>query len=70
MYLTDGTFNTSGTIAFNGRGSFVAYSGFNINRDLVNDINPSEIFEFAPDQILLFPPNLMFKRTKWTEVAP
>ncbi|KKP57349.1 MAG: hypothetical protein UR48_C0019G0017, partial [Microgenomates group bacterium GW2011_GWD1_33_9] len=33
-------------------------------------INPSEIFEFAPDQILLFPPNLMFKRTKWTEVAP
>lgn len=27
-------------------------------------------FEFAPDQVMLFPQKLMYRRTKWAEVAP
>lgn len=31
---------------------------------------PAELFEFAPDQILLYPDKLGFRRTRWSEVAP
>ena len=71
IYLTDKDFSTVvGTSKLWVRGSIVALGGFNLQRNLANDATPSEIFEFAPDQVLLFPQALMFKRTKWAEVAP
>ena len=71
IYLTDEDFSTgAGTSKLWVRGSIVALGGFNLQRNLANDATPSEIFEFAPDQILLFPKELSFKRTKWTEVSP
>ena len=71
IYLTDEDFSTgAGTSKLWVRGSIVALGGFNLQRNLANDATPSEIFEFAPDQILLFPKELSFKRIKWTEVSP
>jgi hypothetical protein len=71
IYLTDEDFSTGvGTSKLWVRGSITALGGFNIQRNLADDSTPAEIFEFAPDQILLFPKVLSFKRTKWAEVAP
>lgn len=73
IYLTDQDFTTGqGSSQFHLRGSLTALGNLVLSnqRDLANDSNPAEIFEFAPDQILLFPQDLMFKRVKWTEIAP
>jgi len=41
-----------------------------MQRDLTDDtVTPAELFEFAPDQIILFPKQLQFKRAKWAEVV-
>ena len=71
VYLTDGNFSTgAGTTALNTRGSIVSYGTMNLERSLLDNSDPAEIFTFAPDQLLLFPEKLMFTRNSWTEVAP
>lgn len=55
------------------RGSIAAYGGLNLDRDIGkgnNEHNPSELFEYAPDQILLFPPKLGARKINWKEIAP
>jgi hypothetical protein len=72
MYIADTDFSTGlGTLQLHVRGSVASYGGITLQRDLPDDtVNPAELFEFAPDQVMLFPQKLMYKRTKWAEVAP
>lgn len=71
IYLTDETFSTGvGTSKLWLRGSVIAHQGFNLQRDLADDANPSEIFEYGPDLIVRFPSVLAYKRSKWVEVNP
>lgn len=71
IYQTDGTFNTgAGTSQLHVRGSVVALTGFNLSRDLTNNATSAELFQFAPDQVSLFPEKLGYRRQKWVEVAP
>ena len=72
MYIADTGFSTGlGTSQLNVRGSVASYGGITLQRDLPDDtVTPAELFEFAPDQVMLFPQKLMYKRTKWAEVAP
>lgn len=71
IYLSDGSFSTGiGTAQLHTRGSVATFGTVNLQRDLTVDTTPAELFEFAPDQMLLFPEKLMFRRTKWIEVAP
>lgn len=71
VYLTDLGFSSSiSTLPLHVRGSIVSHGGVSLSRSLTNNTNPAELFEYAPDQILLFPDNLRYKRTKWTEIAP
>jgi len=71
IYLTDTNFITGvGSSALWVRGSVGSYGGISLGRDLTNDTTPAELFEYGPDQVLLFPNKLAFRRTKWIEVAP
>jgi hypothetical protein len=78
IYLADNLFRT-GTAAptldskLYVRGSVAAYGGVVLDRDLGtagNAANPSEFFEYAPDQVLLFPTKLAARRINWKEIAP
>ena len=73
IYVADGRFETgfSGT-ALNVRGSVTGYDGIAMQRDLAGsgNTNPSEFYEYAPDQILLFPKKLSTRKINWKEVAP
>lgn len=73
IYIADGTFNTGvAATQLKVRGTVVGYEGINLQRDLGSDntTTPAEIFEYAPDQILLFSSNLGIRRINWKEVAP
>lgn len=74
IYIADGHFDTGDTdIALSVRGSVVAYNGVVMKRDLDTGIgngSPAEFFEYAPDQILLFPSKLGVRKINWKEVAP
>ena len=71
IYLSNDSFSTgAGTSQLHIRGSVASFGSTNLQRDLSDNLSPAELFEFAPDQMLLFPEKLMFRRTKWTEVAP
>lgn len=71
IYLVSGSFNTGlGNTQLHTRGSIASFGGINLQRDLSNNTSPAELFEFGPDQVLLFPSRLAFRRTKWVEVAP
>ena len=72
IYMTDSGFTTGpGTVQLHVRGSVASHGGISLLRDLPDDsVTPSEIFEFAPDQILLFPDKLGFRGQRWAEVAP
>lgn len=71
LYLSDLAFNTgAGTGQLHLRGSVVAYGGISLVRNLANNTLPAELFEFAPDQIILFPDKLGYRRQKWLEVSP
>ena len=72
MYTADSGFTTGlGNTQLHIRGSVASYGGITLQRDLPDDtVTPAELFEFAPDQVVLFPQKLMFKRIKWAEVAP
>jgi hypothetical protein len=78
LYIADGTIQT-GTLTPGGddtqlwvRGSVVAYNGIVLSRDLktTNFSTPGELFEYAPDQILLFPEVFAVRKINWKEVAP
>ena len=78
LYVSDGDFNTCQfnpncptTNQLKVRGSVIAWGRVNPLRDLPdNTETPAEVFEFAPDQLLLFPPHLSDKKVLWTEVVP
>lgn len=72
LYIADSEFNSgAGTSSLHVRGSVVAYDGVNLDRDLgLGNASPSELFEYAPDQILLFPSVLGTRKLNWKEVAP
>jgi hypothetical protein len=71
LYLSDGPFTTGvGTALLHLRGSVVSFGPITLGRNLSNNATRAELFEYAPDQIMLFPEKLKFKKTKWTEVAP
>lgn len=84
LYVADDSFK-DGTLqpgsndqTFHLRGAAVAYGEGGgdtivLQRDLgdtTNETTPSEIFEFAPDQLMLFPSILGYRRLNWKEVAP
>jgi hypothetical protein len=77
IYVADTEFQTGvGNLKLWVRGSVVGYSGLkgvNMQRDLGDAINgdeSSELFEYAPDQILMFPSTLGVRKINWKEVAP
>jgi hypothetical protein len=78
LYFADGTFSdeliSSGTDKqLWVRGSVVANSGINLQRDLglaTDATTPAELFVYAPDQIMLFPKVFGSRRISWKEVAP
>jgi hypothetical protein len=78
IYFVDGQVSTGTTGAENDlqlrlRGSVVGWGGVNLQRNLgeaLNGTTPSEFFEFAPDQIMLFPAKLGERKMRWKEVAP
>jgi hypothetical protein len=72
LYFADGMLTDgSGSTQFYTRGSIVANGGIGMQRDLVSDNTPpAELFEYAPDQIMLFPKILGTRKMSWKEVAP
>ncbi len=71
IYLSDLSFETGvGTSALSVRGSVATYGGVSLQRDLTDNRAPAEFFEYAPDQILLFPKNLSTRKISWKEVSP
>lgn len=73
IYEADNQFNTSeSALQLKVRGSVVAYNGVWLQRDMgnLNPTTPAEQFEFAPDQVMLFPTKLGYRKMKWKEVAP
>lgn len=73
IYLADGLFKTgAGDTQLWIRGSVASYGGVTFERDLggAGNASPAELFEFAPDQMLLFPSKLSARRINWKEVAP
>lgn len=71
IYLSDGVFTSEvAATQLHVRGSVATFAGASLLRNLVDDSTASELFEYAPDQILLFPKKLAYRRTKWSEIAP
>lgn len=73
LYMADGLFQTGiSSTTLKIRGSVTGYDGISMQRDLTasGNVNPSEFFEYAPDQILLFPKQLSTRKINWKEVAP
>jgi hypothetical protein len=73
IYEADGNFSDGvGNNQLWVRGSVVAYGNITLQRDLgvTNASTPAELFEFAPDLMLLYPNKLGVRRINWKEVAP
>lgn len=72
LFVSNRLSTGNGTSQLYLRGSVASYGnpGIYLERSLSNNSNPAELFEYAPDLILLYPPKLGFKQTKWVEVAP
>lgn len=74
MYLADGQFYTgAGSTQLWLRGTVTGHGGMSLQRDLGaggNPTTPAELFEYAPDQVLLYPTKLSARRISWKEVAP
>lgn len=74
LFFTDNQIYTGiGDTQLHTRGSLVGMSGIQLQRDLgniLNQTNPSEYIEFAPDQIMLMPSTLKIKKINWKEVEP
>lgn len=71
LYLSDGNFSTgAGSSELHVRGSVASYGGITLERDLPDNVTAAELFEFAPDQLFLFPEKLANRRTRWAEIEP
>ncbi|QQG41390.1 MAG: hypothetical protein HYV90_04500 [Candidatus Woesebacteria bacterium] len=74
IYLADSTFSTgAGNTKLTVRGSVATYGGTFLQRDLATgagNTGPAELFEYAPDQILMFPTRLGARKISWKEIAP
>lgn len=71
IYLSNGAFSTgAGSSQFNLRGAVATYTNINLERDIINNNSAAEVFTYGPDQVMLFPENLRYRRTKWAEVNP
>ena len=76
LYFADESISTGTTGQENDtqlyiRGSLAGGEGISIQRNPGGSNNsPAEIFEYAPDQVILFPPKLSTRRISWKEVAP
>lgn len=78
IYEADNYFQTGSVITGDDsqlwvRGAVAGYGGVILQRDLgglPNKTSPAELFEYAPDQIMLFPSKLGYRRLNWKEVAP
>ena len=74
IYVADGTFyvGTSATWRLIVRGSVVGNGGGNLagRTYKAGAANPAIRFEYAPDQIMLFPGKLGARKIDWNEVAP
>ena len=74
FFLADNNFSTGvSTNPLYIKGSVVALTGINFQRDLGSSLNsttPSEVIEYDPLGIFLFPSKLSVEKTRWKEVAP
>lgn len=71
--IATGTTGTASDSQLTFRGSVSANGGISMQRDLgepTNTTTPAEVFEYAPDQIMLFPKILGVRKINWKEVAP
>lgn len=71
--FADGTLKPGGDdVKLHVRGSVVAYRSVALQRDLgaADVTDPAELFEYAPDQIMLFPKALSVRKINWKEIAP
>jgi hypothetical protein len=72
--IPTGTVFPSLDVPLHVRGSVATvHGGVTLQRDLgasTNSTTPGELFEYAPDQILLYPKNLSVRKIRWKEVAP
>jgi hypothetical protein len=78
IYVADGTItiDSSGDIAtevaFEGEGTFAAWSGFSLERDLgsINGTTPAEKFFYRPDFMIYAPVEMRQSSFEWREVQP
>jgi len=77
IYISDGQFKTgtkdpADDLQLWVRGTIAAYGGMVLQRNLgsADATTPSELFEYAPDQEILFPEVFATHSTNWQEVAP
>lgn len=74
LFVADSTVRTgAGSSQLRVRGAITAYLGIFFERDLgglANNTTPAEIFEYAPDLVILYPPKLSYYHIRWKEVAP
>ena len=72
LFFANNLFYTgSATTRLTVRGSIVALGGVSHQRSVSNNnLNPAELFEFAPDLMFNFPAFLGDKNIVWQEVAP
>jgi hypothetical protein len=69
--FSDGTTGDQTDVRLHVRGSVVAFGSVNLQRDLgTNNSSSAELFEYAPDQIMLFPKVFGVRKINWKEVAP
>lgn len=74
LYLANGTFSDGTNSASDDpqlhvRGS-VAANGVSLDRVPTDNSSPAELFEYAPDQIMLYPAVLGYRKINWKEIAP
>ncbi len=73
IYEADGVFDTGiSALPLSVRGAVTGYGGITMTRDLGGSANsnPAEFFEYAPDQVMLYPSRLGSRKINWKEVAP
>ncbi|MBI2010089.1 MAG: hypothetical protein HYS86_02800, partial [Candidatus Chisholmbacteria bacterium] len=74
VYIANGTISTGESdTKFTGEGTFVGWSGVNLQRDFEdtrNNTEPVEVFRYRPDFKLNLPGFLRRPTIEWQEVAP
>ncbi len=70
FYMADTITTGSSSNQLTLSGTFVARSGFNLQRSLTSKDNPAEIFTYRPDFLLTAPKELRRPFRYWEEVAP